>query len=151
VKKISTTSFIIFFWSQGLAQIPITTVVFVCEHGGARSTIASAYFNKMVEENHLPYHSIFRGLTPDSVITKETDRGLKADGFDTRTFKTTALTPKDISTNTMFISLDCAVPESYPTYRTWKNIPTISENYIAARNEILKKLNDLVTELKNKK
>ncbi len=52
-----------------------TTIVFVCEHGGARSTIASLYFNKMAAYNHLPYRSIFRGLTPDPVITKETKEG----------------------------------------------------------------------------
>jgi len=52
-----------------------TTVIFVCEHGGARSTIASLYFNKMALDNHLPYQAIFRGLTPDPIITQETEKG----------------------------------------------------------------------------
>src|SRR5690349_6586102 len=90
--------------AQGLAK---TTIIFVCEHGGARSTIASVYFNKMARENHLPFQSIFRGLDPDSSITKETESGLKADGFDTAPLSPTALSAKDVSTNTLLISLDC--------------------------------------------
>ena len=128
-----------------------TTVIFVCEHGGARSTIASLYFNKMALDNHLPYRSIFRGLTPDPVITKETKEGLIKDGFETTSLSPVALTTKDVTSNALVISLDCVAPTTYQTYHTWNGIPAISENYDAARNAIVKLLNELVIELKNKK
>ena len=128
-----------------------TTIVFVCEHGGARSTIASLYFNKMAKENHLPYRSIFRGLTPDSVITKEANKGLMKDGFETASLSPAALTTKEVTSNTLVISLDCVAPATYQTYHTWNGIPAISEDYSAARNAIVKLLNELVIELKNKK
>lgn len=133
------------------AQEKVTTVVFVCEHGGARSTIASVYFNNLMKENNLPYRSVFRGLTPDSEITKETARGLRVDGFDTSSLLPSPLSAKDVEGNTLLVSLDCMVPATYQVYRTWKNIPAISENYSAARNEILRLVNRLVDELKNKK
>jgi hypothetical protein len=136
---------------QILAQEKLTTIVFVCEHGGARSTIASVYFNKMAEENHLPYRSVFRGLTPDSLITKETANGLRSDGFDTKTLMPSLLSYKDKVSDVLLISLDCTVPTGYQPYLTWKNIPAISEDYVAARNEILKQLNKLVDDLKSKK
>ncbi len=128
-----------------------TTVIFVCEHGGARSTIASLYFNKMALDNHLPYQAIFRGLTPDPIITQETEKGLIKDGFETASLSPIALSAKDITPNTLLISLDCTPSSSYQTYHAWGGIPAISEDYNAARNAIVKLLNELVIELKNKK
>jgi arsenate reductase len=127
------------------------TIVFVCEHGGARSTIASVYFNKMARENHLLYHSIFRALTPDSTISKETKNGLSKDGFETASLVPVALTLKDVDTNVMLISLDCMVPSSYHTDKSWNGIPAISNDYPVARNTIVKMLEELISELKNKK
>src|SRR5438552_2704780 len=39
-------------------------ILFVCEHGAARSTIAAAYFNKLAKEKGLNYKAIFRGINP---------------------------------------------------------------------------------------
>src|SRR5215813_9354941 len=36
-------------------------VVFVCEHGAAKSVIATAYFNKLAAERGLAYRATFRG------------------------------------------------------------------------------------------
>lgn len=128
-----------------------TTIVFVCEHGGARSTIASVYFNKMADDNHLSYRSIFRALTPDTAISKETRNGLIEDGFETRSLVPVALTPKDIGNNAMLISLDCTVPSYYNTDKSWNGIPAISNDYRTARDVLVKKLQELISELKNKK
>ena len=127
-----------------------TTVIFVCEHGGARSTIASLYFNRMAHENDLPYRSVFRGLTPEATITNETRKGLIADGFQTTKLTPVALAMKDVDKNTLLISLDCAVPSSYGTFQAWTGIPPISTDYRAAREEIVRQLNQLIIELKKR-
>ena len=124
------------------------TIVFVCEHGGARSTIASLYFNKLAKENHLEYQSVFRGLSPDSTISKETRNGLAKDSFETATLSPVALHTSDVKSDVMLISLDCKVPSQYLIDKTWNGIPAISENYVAARNAIVKHLNELIIELK---
>ena len=36
-------------------------VVFVCEHGAAKSVVATAYFNKLAAERGLPFRATFRG------------------------------------------------------------------------------------------
>ena len=36
------------------APQPAPEAVFVCEHGAAKSVIATAYFNKLAAERHLP-------------------------------------------------------------------------------------------------
>jgi hypothetical protein len=51
-------------------------IVFVCEHGAAKSVIAAAYFNKLARERNLNYEAVCRGTFPDSTIsvaTKESD------------------------------------------------------------------------------
>ena len=142
---------ILFLSTNGLSQSKqTTTIVFVCEHGGARSTIASVYFNKMAKEQNLQYRSIFRGITPDSTISQATRRGLDADGFETAALSPVALTSNDIGPSTLLISLDCKPPTSYHTTKEWSGIPAISTDYAVARDEIVKHLNQLIGELKTK-
>ena len=142
---------ILFLSANGLSQSKQTaTIVFVCEHGGARSAIASVYFNKMAKEQNLQYRSIFRGITPDSTISQATRRGLDADGFETAALSPVALTSNDIGPSTLLISLDCKPPTSYHTTKEWSGIPAISTDYAVARDEIVKHLNQLIGELKSK-
>ncbi len=44
-------------------------VMFVCEHGAAKSVIATAYFNKLAAERGLPYRATFRGTTPQDELS----------------------------------------------------------------------------------
>ncbi len=44
------------------------TVLFVCEHGAAKSVIAAAYFDKLAKDQHLPHRAAFRGVNPDSAL-----------------------------------------------------------------------------------
>ena len=145
---------LLFLWAMSLSTIGLsqneqkTTIVFVCEHGAARSTIASLYFNKMAKEQHLQYHSVFRAVTPDSTISQATRKGLMADGFETTALTPVALTTKDIGPNTVLISLDCKPPTSYQVTQEWSGVPPISKDYEAARDEIVRHLNVLIDELK---
>ncbi len=66
---------------------PNRTILFVCEHGAARSTIAAAYFNKIAIEKRLNFQAIFRGTTPQDTLTAGTKLGLIKDGFDVSKMK----------------------------------------------------------------
>ncbi len=44
-------------------------VVFVCEHGAAKSLIATAYFNKLASERDLSDRAIFRGVSPRAALS----------------------------------------------------------------------------------
>ena len=124
-------------------------VVFVCEHGGARSTIASLYFNRMAKDRNLPYESIFRGITPDSSLSEKTKKGLTADGFDTKLLRPVMLDSSDITARTILISLDCKLAYYRPN-QEWTGIPAISKDYDEARDEIVKKLTVLINDLQQK-
>jgi chromate transporter len=47
---------------------PTRTVVFVCEHGSAKSVVAASLFDRMAKERGLPVRAISRGTTPDASV-----------------------------------------------------------------------------------
>src|SRR5262245_20474816 len=59
------------------------TILFVCEHGAAKSVIAAAYFDKLAKERGLNYRAVFRGTNPDLTLAAAAENGLKEDGIDT--------------------------------------------------------------------
>jgi len=129
---------------------PSPTILFVCEHGAARSTIAAAYFNKLAQQQGLNYHAIFRGLNPDSALGPAAQKGLMKDGFDVNGWKPVPLAKHDIENAYQVITLDCLLPDKDSLAKPiaqWKGIPNISDDYNMARDEIVKKVQALVTEL----
>ena len=58
------------------------TVVFVCEHGVAKSVLATTYFNKLAGERGLPYRATFRGTDPQAELSVSALKGLREDGIE---------------------------------------------------------------------
>ena len=52
------------------------TILFVCEHGSAKSIIAAAHFNDLAARTGSPYRAIARGLRPDREIPPYVKSGL---------------------------------------------------------------------------
>ena len=55
------------------------TVLFVCEHGAAKSLIAAAYCDKLAKDQRLNYKATFRGVNPDPALNSVAEKGLKQD------------------------------------------------------------------------
>src|SRR5436305_9777939 len=66
---------------RSMLHIAMITIVFVCEHGAAKSVVAAAEFNCLAEERHLPYRAIARGTEPQAEIATSAANGLRADGL----------------------------------------------------------------------
>ena len=86
-----------------------TTVVFVCEHGAARSVIAAAYFNRLAAERHLPYHAFARGTSPQEDLSAATVKGLEADGVAFDRAKPKGLSEADARSALRIVAF-CPVP-----------------------------------------
>jgi arsenate reductase (thioredoxin) len=153
-EKLAITLLIIALSTSVFCQTSKPIILFVCEHGAARSVIASAYFNKLAKEKNLNYKAIFRGTNPDTLLTAGTTKGLTKDGFDTKKWKPTSVTQSDLNASTQVITFDCALPNSLQLNKPvskWDSIPAISKDYDAARNKILERVKILIEELANKK
>jgi arsenate reductase (thioredoxin) len=126
------------------------TVLFVCEHGAAKSVIAAAYFNKQAKDQGLNYTATFRGVNPDPVLNPVAEEGLKQDGMDISGWKPVRVAKKDVDEASQIVTLGCALPvgtSKAAKVKDWSNIPSPSQNYQLARDEIKKRVQKLVNDL----
>ena len=124
-------------------------VLFVCEHGAAKSIIAAAYFNKLAQERGLPERAIARGTHPDPAYSSIVVQGLKDDGLKVGSGKPILVTDADMAAAARIVTLGCDLPHSHPTaakVTTWNEI-TMSEGYSVARQAIVLRVEQLLNEL----
>ena len=128
-------------------------ILFVCEHGAARSTIASAYFNKLAEEQGLNYRATFRATDPDSTLMPATIKGLTDDGFDISNWTPKLVSQTDINSASEIVTFDCNIPASGSNSKPlaqWNGISPVSKDYNLTRNQIVEKVKQLINDLEKK-
>jgi len=125
-------------------------IIFVCEHGAAKSIVASAWFNKLATENNLNLLSISRGTHPDAELGPKAIEGLRMDGLIPTETVPQKLSLAEIE-SARYIVTFCELPDEYqnkvPTER-WNSVPDVSDGYEAARDAIVERINQLVSDLK---
>ena len=129
------------------------TVLFVCEHGAAKSVIAAAYFDKLAKDQHLPHRAAFRGVNPDATLSSVAEKGLKQDGIDTSGWKPARVTQKDVDEASRIVTLGCVLPAGTHVaskVTDWSDIPSPSQSYEVAREAIKKRVQRLVHDLEKK-
>lgn len=123
-------------------------VVFVCEHGSAKSIVAAAYFDKLAGERGLNLNAVARGTHPDEQIAPAATKGLAADGLATRG-KPTRLSKSDVAGATRIVAF-CDLPADLADRPVEKwQVPAVSEDYHAAREAIVRNVSRLLDDLKN--
>ena len=121
-------------------------IVFVCEHGAAKSIIAAVYFNKLAGEKNLNIHATARGTHPDSELSPKTIAGLRVDGLTPTESMPQKLSLPDIESAQQIITF-CELPEAYQhkvNIEKWTDVPPVSENYEIARDAIIKHIKDFL-------
>jgi len=122
------------------------TILFVCEHGAAKSIIAAAYFNKLASETNSDMRASARGTNPDAELSPKTIMGLGRDGLTPTESIPTKLSLADVESAQQIITF-CELPDEYQnkvTIEQWDDIPPVSENYEAARDAIIDRLKHLL-------
>lgn len=127
---------------------PPKTVVFLCEHGAAKSVIAAAYFNKLAAERHLPFYAIARGTTPQADLSQSAVAGLKKDGVAFVQDKPRLLSSDDAKKAVRVVAF-CPVPDKLAgDPRVQKaDVPAPANGYDKSRDEILKQVHALIDQL----
>jgi arsenate reductase (thioredoxin) len=128
-----------------------STVVFVCEHGAAKSVIAAAHFNRLARERGLPFHAVSRGTKPDEVVAAGVRTGLASDGIDVSTWRPTSVSDQDLRQAAQVISLATDLPKTKPDFKSklleWNDIPPVSDDYNLARSAIVDRVRKLLDAL----
>lgn len=127
----------------------MTHIVFVCEHGAAKSIVAATYFNKLAREKGLNIKAVARGTHPDQELSQTAITGLLEDGLTPLESIPIKLLATDLETAQQIITF-CELPAEYRLkvpVEQWDDTPPVSENYQAARAVILEHLDRLIAEL----
>ena len=123
-----------------------SVIVFVCEHGAAKSIIAAAYFNHLAKQKDIAAHAIARGTNPDLELSPKTIAGLRDDGLLPTESAPQKLDLAEVESAERIISF-CELPQEYESKTSieqWNDIPPVSENYQTARNAIIVRIYQLL-------
>ena len=133
-------------WAQATPQ----TVVFVCEHGAAKSVVAAAQFNKLAAERGLPFRAISRGTAPDPAVPPPIVEGLKGQGLSAPAgFVPTKVGANDVAAALRVVTFDVALPASAQASHVirWDGFPAFSDGYDKASAAISAKVSALLRDL----
>jgi len=122
-------------------------ILFVCQHGSAKSLIAATHLNRLAEQRGLPVRATSAGLEPDAEVPQHVIDGLANDGIDVLEYRPALLTSAKLLQAARIISIGCDV-ESIATgaasVERWYDLPMVSDGYENARNAIVARVAQLL-------
>jgi arsenate reductase (thioredoxin) len=127
-------------------------VVFVCEHGAAKSVIATTYFNKIAAERGLRARAVYRGVNPQADLSVGALKGLRDDGLTVPDQKPSPITQADVDTATIMFAIGCTLPSNATASGkadSWDDVPE-DKGYAATRDAIKRHVERLIDDLLKK-
>jgi protein-tyrosine-phosphatase len=123
-------------------------VLFVCEHGSAKSVVAAAHFNRIAADRGLPFRAISRGTVPDDEMAPAAVKGLLGDGLKPDDPVPTKLGQADLDAAVRVVTF-CDLPpelEVASPLERWE-VPPVSTEYTGSRDAMLANIERLLREL----
>ena len=123
---------------------PDETVLFVCEHGSAKSVVAAAHFNRIAARRGLAIRAISRGTDPDPANHPAAVAGLMADGLEPQA-QPCRLHDSDFEAAASVVAFSPLPSHHAPRVpvQVW-NVPAVSESYPVARDAIVARIDGLL-------
>lgn len=137
--------------AQHVTARPVTTVLFVCEHGTVRSLLAKVLFEQCAAQVGLHMQALSRGTRADSVVPPWMLRGLAADHVALGSWRPQTLRPVDLATASLVVSFDvpaAATSAARVPRAQWDGLPSVSRDYSTGRDAIKVRVHQLVDSLK---
>ena len=122
-------------------------VLFVCQHGAAKSVIAARYFEELARARGLTLSASAAGVDPDEAIPEQVIAGLREDGVNDDDTPPQAVTRELLENAQIVVAFGCdlsAITEDAGRIIQWNGVPAVSDGYDTARTEILSRLNDIL-------
>lgn len=133
----------------GKAAAPRTpaNVLFVCQGGTVKSPVAREHFRRLAKASGTNAQAQSRGITPEDHMTPQLAAALKADGINVDADPLLPLTVADLKAADVIVVFN-PLPAQLGTWRTrdWSDLPSMNENYAAARAILLPRLEALLRE-----
>jgi len=133
-------------YKENMPQNPV--IIFVCEHGAAKSIVAAAYFNKLASDLGLDLRAIARGTNPDDELSPQAIKGLSKDGLTPTESAPQKLTQADMQSGQRVVTF-CELPiefQQQAIVERWDDVPLVSENYEKARDAIIEHIRQMLSQ-----
>ena len=107
-------------------------ILFLCQHGGAKSVIAAAYFNRLAAERGLPVVATSAAAEdPYDAVPAPVAAHLQGEGFDVRELKPHHVAPEEIDAAARIVTIGCSLDGAEGRARVsdrWNDVPAASED-----------------------
>ncbi|HSA56069.1 MAG TPA: hypothetical protein VLE53_10210 [Gemmatimonadaceae bacterium] len=125
-------------------------VVFVCEHGAAKSVLAAIEFNWLAEARGAAIRAMARGAAPDPAIAPVVVERLASEGVHLRE-PPKAFASSELRGAVCVVTFDqpqvaAKIPNEVPI-ETWDGLPAVSDGFDAAREAIRSRVRELLDQL----
>ena len=136
--------------SEALNAKSVRQVLFVCEHGAAKSVFAGSYFNVLAEREGLNVRAVARGTDPDAEIAERVQADAEAAGLPLCTARPILLSPDDVAEADLLVAFDLtSAALGTPTpHEAWDGLPSLKQEFEPAKAAIMARVEALVAELK---
>ena len=127
------------------------TILFLCPHGAAKSVLAAAYCQRLVERHGLSVRITSAGAEPDAVIAPAVVERLHAEGLPTPDGPPRLVTREELASASRIVSLGCNLSDLLPPGKPiehWHDVPAVGVNLNAACDDIRARVEKFVAELK---
>jgi len=130
---------------------PQTTIVFVCEHGSAKSLVAAELFNRLAQQRGIPVRALSRAVsvqTVDANVPAALAKNMSGDGFQVDGFQPQPLSISEAKSATRVVIVnydsEVAAAAGATTIEHWNIGPAVTLEYQKARDEIAARIGTLV-------
>jgi arsenate reductase len=107
-------------------------ILFLCQHGGAKSVIAVSHFNRLAAERGLPFVAAAAAAEdPYDAVPVPIADYLQREGFEVRAFKPHQVAPDELRAAARVVTIGCDVPGAESgtvTGDRWDDVPAASED-----------------------
>lgn len=126
------------------------SVLFVCEKGTVKSPVAREHFRRIAAARGLAVTASSRGVRPRDDLSPRLAAALAAEGIDPRREPLLALTRADLQ-GTDVVAAFNPIPDELTRglkldLRYWLDVPSMNDDYPAARTVLLGHLEELAAE-----
>jgi protein-tyrosine-phosphatase len=127
----------------------MSTILFLCPHGAAKSILAAAYCQRLAAERGLEVRAVAAGIEPDPDVAPAVARALLEEGIDVRGHRPRRVAPEELTGAWRMVSLGCELGDLAPpglVVDRWDDVPSPSAQLEAARGLIAARLPRLLDE-----
>jgi protein-tyrosine-phosphatase len=134
---------------------PKSTILFLCQYGGAKSVIAASYFNRLAERHALPYAAVAAAAEePYEAVPPPVVAFLDQDGFAVGAFKPRHVEAGDVQEAARVIGIDCDLAHADAGdagVERWDDVPKVSDDLEASAAAIRRHVEELAAELRERR